>query len=150
MRRRTGAILRDTRPETIITSAWRGLARKTSEPKRARSWRESVVAIISMAQQASPKVAGQREDLRAQLTRESSRVVMMSGSASAMKFSKPIRTPGLLASGGARRRRGVSRLGGARPPLRQFERAGLGLGLDARLRAPLEQALLQDVDVADE
>ena len=40
--------MRETRPETIITSAWRGLARKTSEPKRAMSWRESVVAIISM------------------------------------------------------------------------------------------------------
>src|SRR5919107_4547323 len=93
MRRRTGAILRDTRPETIITSAWRGLARKTSEPKRARSWRESVVAIISMAQQARPKVAGHKEDLRAQLTSESSRVVKTSGRASAMKFSKPISKP---------------------------------------------------------
>src|SRR5215207_97909 len=149
MRRRTGAILRDTRPETIITSAWRGLARKTSEPKRARSWRESVVAIISMAQQASPKVAGQSEDLRAQLTSESSRVVMMSGSASAMKFSKPIRTPRLVRSGGARRRR-VPRPDRARPPLRQFQRARLGLGLDPRAGAPLEQTLLQDVDVADE
>src|SRR5205085_2405378 len=39
MRRKTGAILRETRPETIITSACRGLARKTSEPKRARSLR---------------------------------------------------------------------------------------------------------------
>src|SRR3954462_4240705 len=96
MRRSTGAIFLDTRPETIITSACRGLARKTSEPKRARSWRESVVAIISMAQQASQKVAGHKEDLRAQLTKESSRVVMMSGSASAMKFSKPIRKPYLI------------------------------------------------------
>src|ERR671928_227807 len=93
MRRSTGAILRETRPETIITSAWRASARKTSEPKRARSWRESVVAIISMAQQARPKVAGHKLDLRAQLTRESSRVVMISGNASAILFSRPIKTP---------------------------------------------------------
>src|SRR5215218_8872892 len=137
MRRNTGAILRDTRPETIITSAWRGLARKTSEPKRARSWRESVVAIISMAQQARPKVAGHRLDLRAQLTSESSRVVMMSGSASATKFSKPIRTPCRTRSGGAGRRR-VPRLDRPRALLRQFERARLRLRFDARLRAPLE------------
>src|SRR5215213_242016 len=150
MRRRTGAILRDTRPETIITSAWRGLARKTSEPKRARSWRESVVAIISMAQQASPKVAGQSEDLRAQLTSESSRVVMMSGSASAMKFSKPIRTPCGEPSGGAGGRRRDRWPGRALPRLFEFERPGLGLGLGACARAPLEQTLLQDVDVADE
>ena len=87
MRRRTGAILRETRPETIITSACRGLARKTSEPKRARSLRAEVAFIISMAQQARPKVAGQSEDLRAQLTSESSRVVMTSGSASAITGS---------------------------------------------------------------
>ena len=51
-----------------------------------------------MAQQASPKVAGQSEDLRAQLTSESSRVVMTSGSASAMKFSKPLHSPLLQAA----------------------------------------------------
>src|SRR5687768_1447150 len=149
MRLSTGAILRETRPETIITSACRGLARKTSEPKRARSWRESVVAIISMAQQASPKVAGHRLDLRAQLTSESSRVVMTSGSGSGMKFSKPmsVSSPCLL----SRARRSP------RPPLRralarllEAQGARLGLGLDPRARAPLEDALLQDVDVADE
>src|ERR687884_929078 len=117
MRLRTGAILRETRPETIITSAWRGLARKTSEPKRARSWRESVVAIISMAQQASPKVAGQSEDLRAQLTSASRRVVMNSGIASAMTFSKPMVK--LLASGRAP----------AAALLRLVDGARLGLGL---------------------
>src|SRR5690349_17185021 len=141
MRRKTGAIFLDTRPETIITSACRGLARKTSEPKRARSWRESVVAIISMAQQASPKVAGHKEDLRAQLTGESSRVVMMSGSASAMKFSKPIRTPCLKLSGGARRLH-VPRLGLPRARFGQLKRARLGLRLDPRARAPLEETLL--------
>src|SRR6266550_7363689 len=90
MRRKTGAIFRDTRPETIITSACRGLARKTSEPKRARSLRDDVAFIISIAQQAKPKVAGQREDLRAQLIKESSRVVKTSGRASAIMFSSTI------------------------------------------------------------
>src|SRR5437763_13123096 len=93
MRRSTGAILRATRPETIITSAWRGLARKTSEPKRARSLRDEVAFIISMAQHASPNVAGQSEDLRAQFTSESSLVVKTSGRASAKTFSKPIKPP---------------------------------------------------------
>ena len=58
MRRSTGAILLDTRPATIIRSAWRGEARNTSMPKRAMSWRGPPVAIISMAQQARPNVAG--------------------------------------------------------------------------------------------
>src|SRR6266496_1296157 len=91
IRRNTGAIFRETRPETIITSAWRGLARKTSEPKRARSLREDVAFIISIAQQASPNVAGQSEDLRAQLIKESRRVVRTSGNASPMMFSSPIK-----------------------------------------------------------
>src|SRR5947209_17221638 len=91
MRRSTGAILRETRPETIITSACRGLARNTSEPKRARSFLELVAFIISIAQQASPNVAGQSEDLRAQLISESSRVVKTSGNTSAIFCSKPIK-----------------------------------------------------------
>src|SRR5918998_6169901 len=103
MRLNTGAILRDTRPETIITSACRGLARNTSEPKRARSCRELVAFIISMAQQARPKVAGHNEDLRAQLTSESRRVVMISGRASERAVSKPIGKTS--ASGGAHARR---------------------------------------------
>src|SRR3954464_11950008 len=37
-------------------------------PKRARSYRPAPVAIISMAQQARPNVAGHRDDLRVQLT----------------------------------------------------------------------------------
>src|SRR5918911_5199754 len=92
MRLKTGAILRETRPETIITSACRGLARKTSEPKRARSLRELVAFIISIAQQARPNVAGHSEDLRAQLIKESSRVVNTSGNASAIFCSSPITT----------------------------------------------------------
>src|SRR5688500_6140329 len=102
MRRSTGAIFRETRPETIITSACRGLARKTSEPNRARSLRDEVAFIISMAQQARPKVAGHSEDFRAQLISESSLVVSTSGKASAMMFSSPI---GILK---ARRLRGGS------------------------------------------
>src|SRR6266480_3151450 len=90
MRRSTGAIFREPRPETIMTSACLGLARKTSEPNRARSFRDEVAFIISMAQQAKPKVAGHNEDFRAQLINESSRVVRTSGNASAMMFSSPI------------------------------------------------------------
>src|SRR6266478_6927515 len=90
MRRRTGAIFRETRPETIITSACLGDARKTSEPNRAKSLRPLVAFIISIAQQASPKVAGHKDDFRAQLMSESSRVVKISGSASAIVCSSPI------------------------------------------------------------
>src|SRR6266850_1087332 len=93
MRRSTGAIFRETRPETIMTSACLGLARKTSEPNRARSFRDEVAFIISMAQQAKPKVAGHNEDFRAQLINESSRVVSTSGNASAIMFSSPIEIP---------------------------------------------------------
>ena len=75
-RRRTiGAIFSVTVPETIIRSACRGVARKTSAPKRAMSWRGSSTAIISMAQQARPNCIGQSEDLRAQLKNLSTVVV---------------------------------------------------------------------------
>jgi hypothetical protein len=90
MRLNTGAIFRETRPETIITSACLGEARNTSDPKRAKSLRELVAFIISIAQQASPKVAGHSDDFRAQLISESSRVVKISGSASAMVVSSPM------------------------------------------------------------
>src|SRR5437773_7337445 len=90
MRRRTGAIFRATRPETIITSACRGEARKTSAPKRARSFRPLVAFIISIAQQARPNVAGHKDDLRAQLISESRRVVRISGRLSAMMCSSPM------------------------------------------------------------
>src|ERR1700729_3151642 len=63
----TGDIFSVTVPATIIRSAWRGEGRKTSAPKRAMSKRAVVEAIISMAQQARPKVSGQIADLRAQL-----------------------------------------------------------------------------------
>jgi hypothetical protein len=52
----------------IIRSLCRGEPRNTSAPKRAISKREALIDIISMAQQARPKVMGQMEFLRAQLT----------------------------------------------------------------------------------
>ena len=60
---------RNTTGNTIITPAWRGLALKHSELNRARSLREPDVEtfIISIAQHARPKVAGQSDDLRAKL-----------------------------------------------------------------------------------
>src|ERR1700674_468827 len=63
----TGPIFRVTVPATIIKSACRGEGRHTSAPKRAISNRAVVEAIISMAQQARPKVSGHIADLRAQL-----------------------------------------------------------------------------------
>src|SRR5215471_20008110 len=64
----TGAILLETRPAMIIRSDWRGEGRNTSAPKRAMSKREAPIDIISIAQQANPKVIGQIEFLRIQLT----------------------------------------------------------------------------------
>ena len=58
-----GAIFFVTVPDTIITSLCRGLGQGTM-PKRSRSWLLMKVPIISMAQQASPKVMGQSELLR--------------------------------------------------------------------------------------
>src|SRR5439155_2112344 len=70
----TGAIFCETRPAIIIRSAWRGEPRNTSAPKRAMSKRDADMDIISMAQQARPKLMGQRDDLRAQFTDWSSLV----------------------------------------------------------------------------
>src|SRR5438034_6572036 len=76
-RRRTRlAIFIVTVPATIIRSACRGVARKAPAPKRSRSKRLAPTAIISMAQQARPKVMGQREFLRAQLMAKSRLVTM--------------------------------------------------------------------------
>src|SRR5215203_726262 len=75
MRRSTGAIFRDSRPATIIRSDWRGEPRKTSAPKRAMSYRDALIAIISMAQQARPNVTGQIDERRAQRTTLSTVVV---------------------------------------------------------------------------
>ena len=64
--RTTGAIFWLTRPETIIRSACRGDARKTSIPQRPPSWRGPPNCIISIAQQARPIVSGQKDALRVQ------------------------------------------------------------------------------------
>src|SRR5215475_3508868 len=58
-----------------MRSDWRGVPRKTSAPNRARSCRESITAIISIAQQASPNCIGQIALRRAQLITESTVVV---------------------------------------------------------------------------
>ena len=71
MRRSTGAIFWDTRPDTIIRSACRGEARNTSIPQRDRSYCPAPVAIISIAQQARPNVAGHIDCLRAHPTARS-------------------------------------------------------------------------------
>jgi hypothetical protein len=75
MRRTTGAILIEIRPLMISRSAWRGEARNASKPKRAMSMRELTAAIISIAQQARPNVAGMNALPRAQLAALSSVVV---------------------------------------------------------------------------
>src|SRR5260370_8913741 len=75
-----GAIFCESRPATIIRSAWGGDGRKTSEANRATSKRAADMDIISMAQQARPKLSGQMELLRAQFTALSSVVKMMPSS----------------------------------------------------------------------
>src|SRR5438128_1014743 len=75
MRRITGAILRVTVPAMIMRSACRGDARKTPAPKRSKSYRDETVAIISIAQQARPKVMGHKADFRDQFTTASRLVV---------------------------------------------------------------------------
>src|SRR3970040_344896 len=77
--RSTGAIFCDTRPATIIRSACRGDAPKTSLPKRARSLCPAPVAIISMAQHARPNDAGHIDRVRAQFAALSSTAVRMLG-----------------------------------------------------------------------
>src|SRR5687767_9231461 len=65
---RTGAILFTIVPAMMITSAWRGVARATSKPKREKSYLAEAVLIISMPQQLVAKVRGQSELDLAQLT----------------------------------------------------------------------------------
>src|SRR5688500_10148371 len=65
---RTGIILMQTRPATIIRSLWRGLKRIASAPKRARSYRLDAVAISSIPQQAVANGIGHNELRRAQFT----------------------------------------------------------------------------------
>src|SRR5260370_28187244 len=75
-----GAIFWERRPATIIRSAWRGDGRTTSEPNRGISKGAADMDIISMAQQARPKLSGQMELLRAQFTALSRVVKMMPSS----------------------------------------------------------------------
>ena len=58
MRRMIGAILIEIRPDRKIVSAWRGVARAASKPKRAMSRRGPMCDIHSIAQQARPNESG--------------------------------------------------------------------------------------------
>src|SRR3954452_18816516 len=92
MRRTTGAILIEMRPDRMSRSAWRGEARKASKPKRAMSRGAPPTDIISMAQQAKPNVAGKSELPLAQLAARSS-VVVMTRSWTYCSRSSPSRSP---------------------------------------------------------
>src|SRR5574341_961164 len=74
-----GAIFFVTVPDTIITSDCRGEGQGTM-PKRSRSCRAMNVEIISTAQQASPNVIGQSDDLRPQASSQSAGACTMPGS----------------------------------------------------------------------
>src|ERR1700748_380403 len=71
------AILKVTVPAIIITSAWRADGRGKT-PKRSRSYVEAIEPIISIAQQAIPKLNGHNDDIRAQFIRSSSLVTITS------------------------------------------------------------------------
>src|SRR5215218_381980 len=73
----TGAILFTIVPAMMITSACRGVALATSNPKRDQSYLAEAVDIISIAQQLVPKTSGHRELLLAQLITSSSLLVRM-------------------------------------------------------------------------
>src|SRR5215207_3474222 len=79
IRRMTGASLKGSRPAQISTSACRGEKLCRSIPKRAMSKRLAAVAMYSMAQHAVPNGIGHSELARAQLVRESRRVVTQLG-----------------------------------------------------------------------
>ena len=70
-----------------MRSDWRGDGRNTSAPKRATSKRDAPIDIISMAQQARPKVIGQTELLRIQFTAKSNDVRMMPSGCSSPKLA---------------------------------------------------------------
>lgn len=78
-----GAILLVRVPATIMRSACRGLALNKS-PCRSKSYLGAPVCIISTAQQASPKVMGQRDPRLAQFTKSSTFV---------MTYSNPLDIP---------------------------------------------------------
>jgi hypothetical protein len=68
MRLTMGAIFLVSVPATIMRSACLGDGLKTSEPNREISHVAELVTIISRAHQARPKVTGQIEYFRPQLT----------------------------------------------------------------------------------
>src|SRR5215469_11992321 len=73
----TGAIFSVGVPATIMRSDCLGLGRNTPAPNLSKSKRDAPVAIISMAQQASPNVIGHNADFLAQLKTKSTVVVIM-------------------------------------------------------------------------
>src|SRR5687767_1462544 len=132
------AILKLTVPATIIRSAWRGVARKAPAPKRSMSWCAAPTAIISIAQQARPKVIGQMLESLAQLISQSTLVV---STFSSKAFSRLGSSLAILVrpSGGLRNGGGLAgRLGG----LLGRGRGGLALGLDLAHRAQAHGARL--------
>src|SRR6476660_8916470 len=124
IRRSAGAIFRDSRPATIIKSDWRGLPRNTSAPNRAISYRPQLIAIISIAQHARPKVTGQIDDRRAHCTIFST-VVVNTGMSNS--DSRPMSPSALRCQPVALR--------------------GVGVGL---VVAPVEGALAPDIHVSGE
>src|SRR5579875_884570 len=136
--RSTGAIFWETLPATIIRSAWRGEARKTSMPRRLMSKSAAPTAIISMAQHASPKVAGHTLLRRAHRTRSSRRPVRKLCWRSSSPTSRPLR-----------------RLPG-RPWLgrdatdRRLARPGRDARLEPPARSPLQRAVAHQVDEGDQ
>src|SRR6185295_5339144 len=79
----TGAILFTMVPAMMMTSAWRGVARATSNPNLEKSYFADATDIISMPQQLVANVSGQSELDRAQLMMSSSFVVTTSTPATA-------------------------------------------------------------------
>src|SRR5579863_4556524 len=75
----------------IIRSDWRGEPRITSAPKREMSKREPIIDIISMAQQARPKLIGQMAFLRPQLIALPMVVNTMDSSSSSSSGSRSMR-----------------------------------------------------------
>jgi hypothetical protein len=65
--RSAGAILFVSVPATIMTSDWRGLARKTT-PRRSWSYLDAAMCIISTAQQARPEDVVRHDGLQCHTT----------------------------------------------------------------------------------
>src|SRR5258706_14877823 len=137
-----------TRPATIMRSAWRGLPRNTSAPKRDTSKRGPAIAIISMAQQARPKPSGQIAFARAQFTTLCTVVNRMPFSSSARRRSSSETGPVGIT------RPGSGFEGAAWASVRNGAALGAGsvtvVSRSARGSFPLQGPLLQEVEVPDE